>query len=146
MPIERHFIEGFFIFHRIYVGYQKIKMAFDEKSFDEMAFDEQSFDEVAFGFNEMVFDQVVDSIKMALDTVVGRRYSFFFFILTFVSALIRNLTQRHLNFIFIQNVTLNHTDLKWNLIKIQQTKSSNRELDFSALNIIPKKIEIIAKL
>jgi hypothetical protein len=38
-----------------------------------MAFDEQSFDEVAFGFDEMVFDQVVDSIKMAFDEVVGRR-------------------------------------------------------------------------
>jgi hypothetical protein len=45
------------------VEYQKIKMAFDEKSFDE----------VAFGFDEMVFDQVVDSIKMAFDEVVGRR-------------------------------------------------------------------------
>jgi hypothetical protein len=48
-------------------------MAFGEKSFDEMAFDEQSFDEVAFGFDEMVFDQVVDSIKMAFYQVVGRR-------------------------------------------------------------------------
>jgi hypothetical protein len=49
------------------------EMAFDEKYFDEMAFDEQSFDEVAFGFDELVFDQVVDSIKMAFDEVVGRR-------------------------------------------------------------------------
>jgi hypothetical protein len=48
---------------RIYVEYQKIIMAFDEKSFDEMA----------FGFDELVFDQVVDSIKMAFDEVVGRR-------------------------------------------------------------------------
>jgi hypothetical protein len=47
--------------------------AFDEKFFDEMAFDEQSFDEVAFGFDEIVFDQVVDSIKMAFDGVVGRQ-------------------------------------------------------------------------
>jgi hypothetical protein len=38
-----------------------------------MAFDEQSFDEVAFSFDEMVFDQVVDSIKLAFDEVVGRR-------------------------------------------------------------------------
>jgi hypothetical protein len=45
------------------VRYQKIKMAFNE----------QSFDEVAIGFDEMVFDQVVDSIKMAFDEVVGRR-------------------------------------------------------------------------
>jgi hypothetical protein len=27
---------------------------------------------VAFGFDEMVFDEVVDSIKMAFDEVVGR--------------------------------------------------------------------------
>jgi hypothetical protein len=46
-------------------------MAFDEKSFDEMAFDEKYFDEVAFGFDELVCDQVVDSIKMAFDEVVG---------------------------------------------------------------------------
>jgi hypothetical protein len=37
-----------------------------------MAFDEQSFEEVAFGFDEMIFDQVVDSIKIAFDEVVGR--------------------------------------------------------------------------
>jgi hypothetical protein len=37
-----------------------------------MAFDEQPFDEVAFGFDELVFNQVVDSIKMAFDEVVGR--------------------------------------------------------------------------
>jgi hypothetical protein len=55
------------------VGYQQIKMGFDEKSFDEMAFDKKYFDEMAFGFDEMVFDQVVDSIKMAFDEVVGRR-------------------------------------------------------------------------
>jgi hypothetical protein len=48
--------------------------AFDEKSFNEMAFDEKSFDEVAFGFDEMAFDQVVDSIKMAFDEVVVRRF------------------------------------------------------------------------
>jgi hypothetical protein len=36
-------------------------------SFDEMAFDEKSFDEAAFGFDGMVFDQVVDSIRMAFD-------------------------------------------------------------------------------
>jgi hypothetical protein len=40
---------------------------------------------MAFGFDEMVFDQVVDSIKMAFDEVVGRRKSkqkivFFFFL------------------------------------------------------------------
>jgi hypothetical protein len=53
---------------------------FDEKSFDEMAFDEKYFDEVAFGFDEMVFDQVVDSIKMAFNKVVGhRRISFVYF-------------------------------------------------------------------
>jgi hypothetical protein len=28
---------------------------------------------VAFGFDGMVFDQVVDSIKMAFDEVVGRQ-------------------------------------------------------------------------
>jgi hypothetical protein len=50
-------------------------MMFDEKSFDEMAFDEKSFDEVAFGFDELVFDQVVDSIKMAFDEVVGRLWN-----------------------------------------------------------------------
>jgi hypothetical protein len=38
-----------------------------------MAFDEKYFDEVAFGFDEMIFDQVVDSIKMAFDEVVDRR-------------------------------------------------------------------------
>jgi hypothetical protein len=38
-----------------------------------MAFDEKSLDEVAFGFDEMVFDQVDDSIKMAFDEVVCRR-------------------------------------------------------------------------
>jgi hypothetical protein len=38
-------------------------MVFDENYFDETAF--------AFGFDEMVFDQVVDSIKMAFDEVVG---------------------------------------------------------------------------
>jgi hypothetical protein len=30
------------------------------------------FDEMAFGFDEMVYDQVVDSIRMAFDEVVGR--------------------------------------------------------------------------
>jgi hypothetical protein len=39
-----------------------------------MAFDEKSFDEMAFGFDEMVFDQVVDSIKMAFDEAVGRLF------------------------------------------------------------------------
>jgi WD40 repeat protein len=42
-------------------------------AFDKMAFDEQSFDGVAFSFDEMVFDQVVDSIRMAFDEVVGRQ-------------------------------------------------------------------------
>jgi nicotinic acid mononucleotide adenylyltransferase len=49
------------------VGYQKIKMKI------KMAFDEKSYDEVAFGSDEMVFNQVVDSIKIAFDEVVGRR-------------------------------------------------------------------------
>jgi hypothetical protein len=31
-----------------------------------MAFDEQSFDEVAFGFDEMVFDQVLGRQKKLL--------------------------------------------------------------------------------
>jgi hypothetical protein len=34
--------------------------------------DEQSFDEVDFHFDEMFFDQEVDSIRMAFDEVVGR--------------------------------------------------------------------------
>jgi hypothetical protein len=37
-------------------------------------YDEKSFDEMAFGFDEMVLDQVVDSIKMAFDQVVGRPF------------------------------------------------------------------------
>jgi hypothetical protein len=31
---------------------------------------------VAFGFDDMVFDQVVDSTKMAFDEVVGRQVDF----------------------------------------------------------------------
>jgi hypothetical protein len=41
-------------------------------SFDEMAFNDRSFDEMAFSFDEMVLDQVVDSIRMAFNQVVGR--------------------------------------------------------------------------
>jgi hypothetical protein len=33
-----------------------------------------AFDEVVFGFDEIFFDQVVDSIKMAFDKVVGRHF------------------------------------------------------------------------
>jgi hypothetical protein len=69
--IERHFIE-----YRKWFGLNVVRSNQGKErrpSFDEMAFDEQSFDEVAFGFDEMVFDQVVDSIRMAFDEVVGRR-------------------------------------------------------------------------
>jgi hypothetical protein len=34
-----------------------------------MAFDEQSFDEMAFGFDEIVFDQVVDYSQLPKNTI-----------------------------------------------------------------------------